>query len=326
MSISGRQIFPVCRSRMGILVVIFLLSLSGCRQSLAHAPRHGCDRIVSLSPSITEVLYALDLGPNVVGVTRYCRYPADARTKPKVGGYVDPDAEALIRLQPDWVMVREEQTQLRHQLTGLGFRLLPVDHRNAPGILNSIRQIGKTCQREPEANALIQSLQTQIAQVTERVKTTRQRPKVLVVIDRDVQSDRLHWAFVAGQDGFYDWMITQAGGQNAVPAERKGFLQISPEGILKLNPDVILETTASIGPDQTGDASIKMNGIRPVSDRTWQALQRVSAVKAHRVYHLTADYMVIPGPRFVSILRRFAQAIHPELDWSYEPPATAASR
>lgn len=302
------------------LLTLFLggmMLASGCvqRTPLNAKLDTACQRVVSLSPSITEVLYALDLGPQIAGVTRYCKYPPAARQKPQVGGYIDPDAEALLRLRPDLVVLREEQTQLIGQLRGLGFRLLTVDHRNTAGILNSLEQVGQVCHRQRQARALRQSLERDIEAVQFRLEKTRKRPTVLVVIDRDVQSAKVHWVFVAGQDGFYDWLVHRAGGQNVVPAGKKGFLQISPEGILRLNPDVIIETTASIGPGFNGSSQTAIN---QATERQWASLSQVSAVKNHRVYHFNQDYMVIPGPRFPKVLKQFAQAIHPELDWNHE--------
>lgn len=309
-----------------LLAVIFLFAflLAGCRQAPLHkaALSTGCERVVSLSPSITEVLYALDLGPQVAGVTRYCKYPPQARKKPQVGGYIDPDAEALLRLRPDLVVLREEQTQLVHQLRGLGFPLLTVDHRNTEGILKSIDQVGHVCHREKQAQALRQTLSGDIEAVRSRIKTTRQRPSVLVVIDRDVQSEKVHWVFVAGEDGFYDWLVENAGGKNAVPSGKKGFLQISPEGILRMNPDVIIETTASVGPGASASSESDRN--REI-EKQWGGLSQVSAVKNHRVYHFGQDYMVIPGPRFTKVLRAFAQVIHPELDWKHEPRSASSA-
>ncbi|WP_373531692.1 ABC transporter substrate-binding protein [Vampirovibrio sp.] len=306
------------------LLVLCLIGFSGCGKSALKSARSdtSCERVVSLSPSITEVLYALDLGPQIAGVTRYCKYPPAAVQKPKVGGYVDPDSEALLRLRPDLVALREEQTQLVGQLKGLGFRLLTVDHRNTAGILKSLDQVGLACHRVPQARALRQSLERDIEAVRRRLAATSKRPSVLVVIDRDVHAAKVHWAFVAGQDGFYDWLIHSAGGKNALPAGKKGFLQISPEGILRMNPDVIIETTASIGPGfgtLSQVSQVSQAEKNKAAEAQWASLSEVSAVKNHRVYHFNQDYMVIPGPRFPKVLRQFAQAIHPELDWNHEP-------
>lgn len=327
MSTSNRQQTLTKLSRFyrvsGLLAVIFLFSffLSGCRKAPLYQAElsSGCERVVSLSPSITEVLYELDLGPQVAGVTRYCKYPLAAQKKPQVGGYVDPDSEALIRLKPDLVIMREEQTQLARQLKGLGFSVMGVDHRNTEGILESIERIGKVCRREGQAQRLNQDLRRRIEAVRSEISKAKTRPSVLVVLDRDIQSEKLHWAFVAGEDGFYDWLIEHAGGKNAVPEGKKGFLQVSPEGILRMNPDVIIETTATVG------RAITTEEIARKTEKQWANLSRVSAIQNHRLHHFRQDYMVIPGPRFIQILEQFAQAVHPELDWKHDQPAAAAS-
>lgn len=312
------------RFLLAVFFLAFLSFFAACKKMPLHhnASPGGCERVVSLSPSITEVLYALDLGPQIAGVTRYCKFPSAARKKPQVGGYIDPDSEALLRLKPDLVVLREEQTRLIQQLRGLGFHLLTVDHRNASGILKSIDQLGRACHREAQAQRLRASLEWDIASVEARIRQTTHRPKVLVVLDRDVQSEKLHWAFVAGEDGFYDWLIEKAGGTRAIPAGQKGFMQVSPEGILRMNPDVIIETTESHGPDAARLPQAQQNAL---AERQWASLSSVSAVKNHRIYHFSQDYMVIPGPRFPRVLEKFAQAIHPEINWKHEPAAASAT-
>ncbi len=311
-----------CFKVRALLAILFLtlVTLSGCVKTLLPSASQtslnsACQRVVSLSPSITEVLYALDLGDHVAGVTRYCKYPKAAQRKPQVGGYVDPDTEALLRLKPDLVILRGEQIQLSHQLKALGFPLLAVDHQTVPGILASIDAVGQACHRKTQAKQLHQELQQEMDRIASTLKQAATRPTVLVVLDRNVQSEKLKWAFVAGEDGFYNQLVEQAGGRNVLPPHKKGFLQISAEGILRLNPDVIIETTESLGLANTQLTQADQNAM---AEAQWRSLPQVSAVKHHRVYHFGQDYMVIPGPRFPQILTQFAQAIHPELHWKHE--------
>jgi iron complex transport system substrate-binding protein len=276
-----------------------------------------CERVISLSPSVTELLYALHLGPQVVGVTRFCTYPKEALRKPKVGGYLDPDMEAILRLRPNWVMLRREQVTLSHNMEALGIHVLPVDHTTVDGIVQSVDRIGQVCHREPAARALHHQLDAEIQAVARQVKSTDTRPKVLVVVDRETHASGLRTVFVAGEDGFYSWMIDHAGGTNVLKGGQRGFFQISAESVLRMNPDVILEILPSVGNDPAQQAQ----ALKP-----WQTLPRLSAVRNHRIDLLTQDYMVIPGPRFGQILLQFARAIHPELDWTHESsfPATAS--
>jgi iron complex transport system substrate-binding protein len=315
MSIRNRQtirnrIRPFQWCMLGCMLLILAVALWGCKgaSTSPKLPTTRCERIVSLSPSVTEILYALNLENRVAGVTRFCLYPPAARKKPSVGGYVDPDMETLLRLRPDLVIIRQEQTRLVEEVKNLKIPVLTIDHRDTAGILKSFEQIGRVCHRKKEAKAYTDQLQARIVAIRQKVQAATTQPKVLVGVDRGSQNNHIRWIYVAGEDGFYNWLIEQAGGKNATPVGRKGFLQISSEGILRLNPDIIIETLPSIGGIGQDQAEAR---------KAWASLPQVNAVKNDRVYLFSEDYMVIPGPRFVNILEKFAQAIHPELDWKH---------
>lgn len=294
------------------LSVVLAAGLSGCGGIKPTAlPKTSCQRVISLSPSITEVLYALQLGKQVVGVTQFCLYPADARKKPKVGGYVDPNMEAMLRLKPDLIVVRKEQTELVQRIRDLRIPVLPVEHRNTEGILDSFQALGQVCHRQELAQATVADLRGRIQAVERKTQHVQYRPTVLVAVDRDTYAKRLRWVYVPGEDGFFDSMIRQAGGRNAAPAGRKGFLQVSSEGIIRMNPDIIIEALP-----YTRAARQNPEDIR----KQWNSLPQVAAVQQHRVYLFTDDFMVIPGPRYVQALEKFARVIHPELDWKHDQP------
>ena len=104
-----------------------------------------CERIVSMAPSITQLLFALDLGDRVVGVTRYCHHPAEAKTKPKVGGYLDPNFEAIVSLEPDLVLVIPSSHENRLRLESLGIRVLEVDQHDVGAVLRSVSTVAEAC-------------------------------------------------------------------------------------------------------------------------------------------------------------------------------------
>jgi iron complex transport system substrate-binding protein len=292
----------VIRYLLLLLAGFLFLFPAGCKQP-ASDPHYSCGRVISLSPSITETLYALGLEGHLAGVTRFCRYPPEAREKPSVGGYLDPNLEAIVRLKPDLILLRKEQTDFQAVLANARLPTLAVEHRTVPGILESFRRIGAVCHRQPEAERLVASLNAEIERVVKKTRTVFRRPRVMIAVDRDVRRNTVRQVYIAGRDGFYDWMIAQAGGESVAKAF-PGFLQVSPEGILRLNPDIIIEIMP--GRAQSGltrDALI----------RQWRNLARVPAVRNHRVYIFDEPYMVIPGPRFVNALKRFVQVIHPEL-------------
>lgn len=335
---------PIQTALMSLLTLLSVLSLSGCHQEWATRndsntqaknthTKAQCQRVVSLSPSITEVLYALHLEDRLVGVTRFCHYPAQARQKPKVGGYLDPDLEALLRLKPDTVMVREEQSSLAQKIRSLGITVFPVNHRSTQGILDSFIQIGQLCHTEALANASVQGLKTHVQTIQHKTANAKTRPRVLLVVDRDIQSDTIRWVYAAGTDGFYNHLIAMAGGVNVFSPAQKGFLQISAESILRLNPDVIIEILpvldrVSNSALSNADAPNEKTTIRQaetITWRSWQKLSRLKALQNHRIYLLSQDYMNIPGPRFWQALEQFAQVIHPELHWSNVNPTDRPS-
>jgi iron complex transport system substrate-binding protein len=131
----------------------------------AISPRWQCGRIVSMAPSITETLYALGLGDRVVGVERECHYPPEVenvRRTGNVGGYCDPNIEAIVRLKPDLVIMLEEQAQALPQFDKLKLETLVVSHRSIDGVIESFRTIGRVCGRGPEGRQMADDLAEQL--------------------------------------------------------------------------------------------------------------------------------------------------------------------
>lgn len=264
-----------------------------------------CERIVSMAPSITETLYALDLGDRVLGVTRYCSYPPETINKPKVGGYHNPNFEAVVALRPDLVVLLSGDRQSLSAFEKLRLKTLVVCHNNVEGILASFTEIGRLCSAEDKARRIVADVQSRLERIRHRTDGLK-RPRVLVVIQRTVDGNRLQHVCVAGSDGFFDKMISLAGGQNAYPPSAVRFPRVSAEGILWVNPQVILDMTAGLAQEKQGPGPVLA---------AWQRLAEVEAVKTGRVHPLSADYAFVPGPRFVLLVEDLARLIHPEVDW-----------
>src|SRR5262249_9731110 len=133
-------------------------------------------RIVSTTPSITEILYALGLGDRVAGVTRFCRYPPEAQNKPKIGDYINPNLEAIAALKPDLVILQNNPVQLAERLNRLHLRTLEVNQQNVAGIYNSIQEIAVAADVSPRGEELIARIRQQLAGVGQRtagLKPTR---------------------------------------------------------------------------------------------------------------------------------------------------------
>jgi iron complex transport system substrate-binding protein len=261
-------------------------------------------RIIGLAPSVTEVLFALGLGDRVAGVTRFCDYPPEARRRPQVGGFLDPSLEAIVALRPDLLVLLSGAEQNLADFARLGLPTLAVRHSDVDGVLESITTIGRVCGVPQRAEELVGRLQARLQRV--RLKTAgRTRPRVLVSVDRTLGGGSVQDVYIAGCDGHIDRLIALAGGQNAYRGPAR-FPIVSAEGILHLNPDTIIDLV----PDRPYRA-LDRQAIR----REWQALPRVAAVAAGRVYVLDEPYLTIPGPRFVQAVEELARLIHPEVQW-----------
>lgn len=259
-----------------------------------------CRRIVSLSPSITEILFALGLGDRVVGVTRFCRYPPEAQTRTFVGGYLDTNLEAIVALEPDLIVLRGEREESVAPFTKLGLRTLAVRHDTIEGILDSILAIGRSCGAEARAEQLVSDLKAKMERLEQRTAGLP-RVRVMLVADRTKGIGKIENVYVAGAGGFLDRMIELAGGHNVCTAT--GFPVVSGEGILHMNPEVIVDLAFPDRPAGQSPETIV---------REWRQLAEVDAVRDGRVYVVEDDFALIPGPRFILLAEKLARLFHPE--------------
>ncbi len=265
-------------------------------------------RIVSLSPNITEILFALGLGERIVGVTRFCNYPPEAQLKPRVGGYLDPNYEAILRLKPDVVVLISEFEQIKAFLSELGIKSLIVDNKTVSDILSSIEHLGVVFGAEEQAEKILADIRTRVDRIEKGTKDSK-RPKVLIVIERTLGTGDIEDVYVAGRNTFYDELIKMAGGDNAYDVKKIAYPILSAEGIIHLNPDVIFDLIPQL--EQTG---LNIATI----EKDWERLHQSNAIRNHHIYILSQDYAVIPGPRFILFLEELARMIHPEIDWDLD--------
>ncbi len=260
-------------------------------------------RIVSLAPSITESLFTLGLGDHVVGVTRYCRYPAEVKTIEKIGGFLDPNFEAILRVKPELVVTSDDSKETVQKLESLGLRTLVVRQKTIGDILDAMMKIGEATGKHQEATLWVENARNEMAKVQQRCKNLK-RPRVLVSMTRVFGEETIREVYVAGQDNFYDDLIKIAGVVNSYNGSIIKTPSVTAEGIIELNPDVILDLVP-----MTTETPITPEAARA----EWQSLPEVSAVKHHRIYVLTGDHTVVPGPRFLKTMADFVAAIHPEI-------------
>ena len=278
--------------------VVFLLSITFAKPS-SKTP----ERIISLAPSTTEILFALGVGEQVVGVTRYCDYPCSASSIAKVGGYVDPNYEEIVTLKPDLVVLLTSHRDAKVELEKMNVRTLTVPHEEIEDIHEAIRIIGETCGKKDEAQALVDNLTSRTQTIKQAVEGKPQ-PRVLVCIGRDVESGQLAGMYIAGRNGFYDEIIEMAGGVNAYRDKEVAYPKISAEGVLQLNPDVIIDLVSHIDPGKKTSEEI---------ERQWSQLRMVTAVRKGQVHVIVGNHALRPGPRYIEFLEQMARLLHPEV-------------
>ncbi|MBC8206082.1 MAG: ABC transporter substrate-binding protein [Kiritimatiellales bacterium] len=255
------------------------LLLAGCGERVQQNQNDGL-RVISLAPNVTEILYALGLSNEVVGVSRYSKYPPEAAEKPFVGGTYDPNWEMIIALQPDLVIGLDSQEEIAVQLKQLNIDFLGVPHERVDEVMQSILIIGEACGAEAEAQQLFQCLEA--TALRHRDLSEHRKPKVLVCIGHDEQLTRM---YVAARNTFYDDLINLAGGINACEQAAIKYPEISPEGLRAIDPDLVIDISPNLG-----KSSFKL----------WQPYRAVS---------MTNSYAFIPGPRFGLLLQDFLEAI-----------------
>lgn len=257
-------------------------------------------RIVSLVPSVTEMLFAIGAGPQVVGVSSYDQFPDEVRSLPRVGALLDPDTEKILSLRPDLVVLYGSQTDVEQRIGRAGIRVFSYRHGGLAETMRAMRAVGKETGHAAEAERAASDVEQRIARVRLRVGG-RPRPRVMLVVGRDTQA--LRGVFVSGGVGFLHEMLDAAGGTNVFADVPREALQPSTETMLARAPDVILEVHAGTPP--TAAALARERGV-------WQALSSIPAVRQRRVELLYGGELVSPGPRLAQGTETLARVLHPE--------------
>ncbi|MCM8526853.1 MAG: helical backbone metal receptor [Lentisphaeraceae bacterium] len=246
-------------------------------------------RVISLAPSLTEILCALDLQENIVGVTDFCKDPYKQTdfSKLRVGGIINPNFEKMLKSKPSVVFTLKSKGNKTLKLNSYGMKVVTLNHINLDGVFNSILVIGKECGIEEKAQALHDRLKALLVE-----KDFSNGKKVLVTISRlSSQSNIRLW--VAGNDGFYSRLLNLCGAQNILQENEK-FTQVSIESIIKMNPDVIILLRDKMT-DEEKEQEINF----------WKKLPSLKAVSEGSFHIITGDEIMIPGPRFPSVLKKF---------------------
>ncbi len=252
---------------------------------LAREPK----RIVSIAPSNTEILFALGLDKQIVGVTKYCNYPAAAKKKTQIGD-LRTSVEKVISLKPDLVLAHgflnddAVRSLEKHKIVVAAF-----DPKTLDETMRDIKTMGLMTNREKQASQIVSRMASTIALIKKKSASIKTKPKVLVA----VQGDPL-WA--AGPKTFVDEMIRLSGGVNLASDAKSGFNQFSAEAAVWRKPDVIIYTTASDG--------------KGFYKGLWSG---TNAARKKRIHAVDPDLLVRPGPRLTDGLKALARLIHPDV-------------
>ncbi|MEY4527806.1 MAG: hypothetical protein RL768_1525 [Nitrospirota bacterium] len=261
---------------------------AGRRVYLAKAP----SRIISLAPSVTEMLFAIGAGTQVVGVTQFCDFPAEAKQKTKVG-YTNPNLESLVALDPDLIVAPQEflKPDLIGKLEQLKIPVFILADRTVEDVFAHIQTLGRMLDRSTEATALGMDLRQHIARIKARTQSAVP-VRVLYVLNSEP-------LITVGPGSFIDQLIGLAGGVNVAAKSVTAYPRLSMEVVLQENPDILIFPT--------GEAE----GISESEQQAWRKWSTLAAVKQNNLRQIPADLLNRPGPRIGKALELLADLLHP---------------
>ena len=266
------------------LTTLGLSSICACQRPTATIPSHP-QRIVSLRPNLTELLFALGAGNRVVGVTDYCVWPDEAKNLPKIGSYLFPDLEKIMALQPDLVVTNKESSTARfvEKLQETGIPVMILETRHVEDIYRTIATFGELLDLQQSATALQQSIKSAFLKV--RNATKDQKPKTALIV---IQRRPL---IIAGRNSYFNEILEAAGAWNAAADLKVPYPQISMEEVIAWQPDVILD----IDPNS--------------SEASWTGYSNIPAVRNEQIYLLSPN-LFRPGPRIGQAAEMIAHALY----------------
>jgi iron complex transport system substrate-binding protein len=261
-------------------------------------PERTPERIVSMAPNVTEILFALGLGDRVAGVTRFCDYPPEARSIRRIGGLVDPNIEIIQSLDPGLIIAfRGNPLRLVDRIRKLGLPVFVLDiGQGLEALFPLIAKIGRVTRTEGRAGELAAGLKRRLESVDAAISEVGMRPKVFVLLYGQ-------GLWTCGGESYVDDLIARAGGTNVASSLPKKWVLYKREQILEDDPDVIFILARSREDFATG--------------RDWllrkARVESVAAVRSGKVYELDENAASRFGPRLVDVLDRMARLLHPEL-------------
>jgi iron complex transport system substrate-binding protein len=254
-------------------------------------------RIVSVAPNVTEILFALGLGDRIVGVTRYCDYPAQALEKEKIGGMVDPNLERIQALRPDLIVAfRGNPLGVLGKLRNLHFPVFVLNLGSSlDGLFQTIEKIGRVTRADEAAGSLVANLREKHRAIRQALGDSAKKPKVFL----SVYGQGL---WTCGEGSYLNDLLIQAGGLNIAGKTGRRWLQLNREQLIHENPEVII----IMAKDQ------KRFSQAAESFRADRRLKDVRAVRDNQIHLLDENAAGRFGPRLLDALEAVARILHPE--------------
>lgn len=247
------------------------------------------EKVISLSPAITEILYALDLGDKIVGTTDYCDYPEEAKNTPKMGGFNTPNLELIVDSQPDLVFISSGvQAELSNKFKELGIKTFALDAKTVDQVIENIKTMGKLMDAQEKAEEIASDMEKRRDAVKKAVEGL-EKPLVFF----EIWNEPL---LSAGPETFISNILDIAGGINFAEDCETDYPQISLEVLLDRDPDFYI----AIDHRKNTDIS------------TRPGFESLKALQNNQYYKIEDDYVTLPGPRIIQGLERVAEIIHPE--------------
>ncbi len=260
-------------------------------------------RIVALAPNAAEIICSLGSTNRLVGVGRFCTFPADLKSLPKIGGLRDPDLEAILALHPDLIILRgrgSASEPIRRLAIDHGIQIYNDRVETLDDLYRTIRELGDLLDRRPQAKRLVHHIRTKLQSIATRA-TTRPKVKVLFTLRNP---DSLTPLMTVGRRTFLNEIIEIAGGDNIFSDQDTRYPTVSLEEVVARNPTVIIESM----PDQVIDRARRGRLLNQ-----WRELTSVQAVQSGQVHFVTQPFLTIPSDRVILAAELLLSLIHPEL-------------
>ena len=277
--------------RIVVSILLLCIFASGCSEKVKpdQKTEKSCSRIVSTAPSITETLFKFGYGDRIVGVTDDCLFPEEVSKIETIGRVLNVNLEKVLSLRPDVVMVIDANHELIEKMRSLGLKVLSFDHSTINGFVASLPVIASECGKKPGLDEMI----SQYRKVIKEPEIQKKKRKVMMVVGRDYHSGSIKDIYLAGNDGFYSEIIKACGLENVYSGELS-YPKIQVEGIVSMNPDVIVDIITSKQFSPKDEKNLKS---------VWKVLKDVKAVQTNQVFIMNKNYWSIPGPRFPEIIK-----------------------